>query len=375
VAKKNKRKKTKQTTSPTERLLKKKANSFIKAEREYWEHRYRIEDQQKEIANILDLTVPYTIPEELSSVVWAFRDGVAFVRYHSPGKRGEVDFRSMNITLKQWGDELLVIPTPKGDISLVKAGMSNGLGSKTFIDCRINDIDIPYLDLTHAYYNKGQLSSAVEQSIIDFQLAFLGVLFREQPYLPSMQPEANDHTIVKLKEISDNFESLLNDATKEEEIQIFLKENPIILHPTAEIIPKKKLGEDFVTDFVLVCQSEQGTTYTLVEIEKVSHPILNKDYSFSSHTNHAIMQIRSWDVWLETNKDYLQRKLPGFETPKYMLIIGRGNMFDDTAKAHLRAHNRKWNDSELLTYDDVLVRFKGVISALEKTTKSSDTEE
>ena len=68
--------------------------------------------------------------------------------------------------------------------------------------------------------------------------------------------------------------SLLNDSQKEEELQVFIKENPMMLHPTAELIPKKKLGEDFITDFVLVTPNDQGPTYTLVEIEKSSHPIL-----------------------------------------------------------------------------------------------------
>lgn len=146
------------------------------------------------------------------------------------------------------------------------------------------------------------------------------------------------------------------------------------MHPTAEVIPKKKLGEDFITDFVIVTPSDQGPTYTLVEIEKASHKILTKDNSLSSPTNHAIKQTRDWDVWLEKNKAYLQGKLPGFETPKYMVVIGRGNALDDTAKTYLRSYNRDWKNIELLTYDDVLVRFNGVISVLETATNSPEPE-
>lgn len=137
------------------------------------------------------------------------------------------------------------------------------------------------------------------------------------------------------------------------------------------LFPKKKLGEDFITDFVLVNPCDQGPSYTLVEIEKPSHPILLQDNSLSSQTNHAIKQTRDWDVWLEKNKAYLQGKLPGFETPSYLVVIGRGNSLDEKAKSYLRSYNRDWKNLELLTYDDVLARFNGVIKAIELTVSSS----
>jgi hypothetical protein len=88
------------------------------------------------------------------------------------------------------------------------------------------------------------------------------------------------------------------------------------------------------------------------------------DYSLSKEARHAIDQTLDWDIWLENNKDYLQRKLPKFETPRYLVIIGRGNELDDNAKARLRAHNRNWSRGKLLTYDDVLKRFREVIRTL-----------
>jgi len=369
VAKKKKKSpQQRQNLSPIERLLKKKADSFLKAEKSFWKHRYEIEIQQRKNAETLNLEVPFTIPDEISSIVWALKDGVAFVRYHSPGKTGRVDFRSMDMTLEKWGNEGLIVPTSRGEISLARAGFMKGLGSVTLNNCGINDIHIPYVEITHAFYDQGQMPSPVERAIIDFQLAFLGIQLREQKSAPS-QAETRADTITKLKEISSNFEALLNDAEKEEDLQKFLKENPMVLHPTAEVIPKKKLGEDFITDFVLVTPSDQGATYTLVEIEKSSHPVLVKDNSLSSQTNHAIKQTRDWDVWLEQNKAYLQNRLPGFETPKYMVVIGRGTTLDTTAKAYLRSYNRDWKNIELLTFDDVLVRFNGVISALDTATK------
>ena len=364
MAKKKKRTGDKRKLSPIDRMLKKKAKSFLKAEREFWKYRYEIEEQHNKNAQAFDLEYSHTIPEDLSTIVWGLRDGVAFVRYHSPGIKGNVAFRSWNITLEQWGKDGLVIPTSKGEISLAQSGFIGGLGNFTLNNCNFNEIHISYVELRHAYYDKGQMPPPTERAIIDFQLALFGLRLREEPPVSESHPITADQTITRLKEISSNFEKLLNDAEKEEELQIFLKENPMLLHPTAEIIPKKKLGEDFITDFVLVAPSDQGPTYTLVEIEKSLHPILVKDNSLSSQTNHAIKQTRDWDVWLESNKAYLQGKLPGFETPLYLVIIGRGNLLDETAKSYLRSYNRDWKNIELLTYDDILVRFNGVIKAL-----------
>jgi hypothetical protein len=304
--KKPSQKSTKQrhNLSPIERLLKKKADSFLKAEKSFWKYRYAIEKQHRKNAEVLNLEVPFTIPDELSSIVWALKDGVAFVRYHSPGKTGIVGFRSMDISLEKWGNEGLIIPTPQGEISLARSGFMRGLAGVTLNGCSINDIHIPYVEITHAFYDQKQMPSPVERAVIDFQLAFLGIQLREQKSAPA-QTETSADTIKKLRDISSKFEALLNDAEREEDLQTFLKENPMVLHPTAEVIPKKKLGEDFITDFVLVTPSDQGATYTLVEIEKSSHPVLVKDNSLSSQTNHAIKQTRDWDIWLEQNKAYL----------------------------------------------------------------------
>lgn len=370
--KKNKRKPNQPKLNPIERALKKKAGQFLKAEREFWKYRYELEDQQRENAEALGLEINKTIPENLSTIVWALIDGVAFVRYQDGAGKGSVGFRSANITLKQWGNEGLIVPTSKGEVSLVQSGLFRGLGNITLQDCTLNDLHIGYVELRHAFYDKKELPSAVERAVIDFQLAFLGAQIRGKSATPVATPSKPDQTISILEGIAKTFETLLQTADREEELQVFLKENPMVLNATAEQIPKKKLGEDFVTDFVLVTPSQQGPTYTLVEIEKASHRVLIKDNSLSSEANHAIKQTVDWDVWLESNKAYLQNKLPGFETPNYLVVIGRGNELDDTAKTYLRSFNRGWKNTELLTYDDVLIRFRSVITSLKSVTDISN---
>lgn len=347
-----------------ELLMDRKAKRFVAAEKTYWETITSLRRQRHGTANLLGLPFEEELPEDISSTVWGLKDGVAFVRYKTVGTTSRVDFRVLPITLEQWGNEGLVVKLPGGEFSLARAGFIRGTGNISMINCLFNDIQIPFVEFSHLRYGDETNTPSVERAVLDFQLALLGL--QTQPASgESRQTVTGAHTITVLKQLADNFASLIDSGTKEEELQIFLKTNPFILHPSAECIPKKKLGEDFVTDFVLVATTTQGPAYILVELERASHAILTKDRLLTGPVNHAIKQTRDWDVWLEKNKAYIQNKLPGFETPTYLVVIGRGDALTDDEKAYLRSYNREWKNTSLLTYDDVLARFRSTITNLE----------
>lgn len=350
--------------SSTERLLRSKADAFIKAEKEFWKHRYELEDSYRQNAQYLNLDIPRTLPNNLSSIVWALKDGVVFVRYSSQDKKGDVDFRVSQMSLEEWGRVGLFAPTSKGELSLAQIGLLGGTGNISLRNCNINGIAIDYVEFKHAFYeNQELLPEPIECAIIDFQLTLQGLQFNDNLHTNTNHKS----TLVKLKEIAKEFANLLDNTEREEALQKFLKKHPSLLHPAAEIIPKQKLGEDFITDFVLVTTNQQGAKYTFVEIERASHQILNKDYALSAATTHAVKQVRDWDIWLEKNKSYLQHKLIGFESPEYLIVIGRGKDLDDSAKEHLRSHNRSSKNTQLKTYDDLKIEFDNYIARLEKS--------
>lgn len=344
--------------------MEKKVKNLVAAEKTYWETITSLRGQRHGTASVLDLPFDEKLPENISSTVWGLKDGAAFVRYETVGTKAKVDFRVLPITLEQWGNDGLIVPLPGGELSLARVGLVRGLGNISMTNCLINDIHIPYVEFTHMRYGDVTNTPSVERAVLDFQLALLG-LQTQHTSEHDGQSVTGAHTIVVLKQLADSFETLINAGTKEEELQAFLKVNPFILHPSAECIPKKKLGDDFVTDFVLVATTTQGPTYILVELERSSHPILTKDHVLSGPVNHAIKQTRDWDVWLEKNKAFIQNKLPGFETPTYLVVIGRAHQLTEVEKAYLRSYNREWKNTLLLTYDDVLTRFRSTIINLE----------
>lgn len=353
-----------------ELLMEKKAKSLVAAEKIYWETITSLRRQRHGTANALELPFDDQLPESISSTVWGLKDGVAFVRHKTVGATARVDFRVLPITLEQWGNDGLIVPLPGGEISLARAGFVRGLGNISMINCAVNDTQIPYVEFSHLRYGDATNTPSVERAVLDFQLVLLG-LQTQHPSGHGPQSATGAHTIDVLKQLADSFAALIAAGTKEEELQIFLKANPFILHPSAECIPKKKLGEDFVTDFVLVATTTQGPAYILVELERASHPILTKDLVLSGPVNHAIKQTRDWDVWLEKNKAYIQNKLPGFETPTYLVVIGRAHELTGEEKAYLRSYNREWKNISLLTYDDVLTQFRSTIANLEIVAKAN----
>lgn len=368
---KHKRHKKKYATSPEELLIREKSKEFLKAEREYWKVRNNLQKKMEDATNLLGLNVNEFIPNDLSSIVWGLKDGVSFVRYKSVNvnRIQKVEFRILPITLEEWGRNGLIVPVEGGEISLAKSGFIQGLGTITLSNCSINNIHIPYVEISHLRYGDDSKFSSVEKPIFDFQLTLLGL------QIHSGNKEINrlsaEETIESLEKIANQFGLLLENAEKEEDLQKFLKEHSFILHPSAQSIPKQKLGEDFVTDFVLVATTTQGPTYILVELERTDHKILTKDYTLTSPVNHAIKQTRDWDVWLENNKAYIQNKLPGFESPIYMIVIGRSKDFDEKQKAYMRSYNREWKNLQIITYDDVLLRFRSTIGKLKEMTKYS----
>jgi len=108
-------------------------------------------------------------------------------------------------------------------------------------------------------------------------------------------------------------ESALDGASREEDIQQFLQENPkfLIQHLGGGhgrwVIPKQKLGAEHVTDFLVAEKHSFGYEWQAVELESPLRPMFNKNGDPSQHLNHAIRQIQDWRSWLLANQNYAAR--------------------------------------------------------------------
>lgn len=102
--------------------------------------------------------------------------------------------------------------------------------------------------------------------------------------------------------------ALSNTDPEESTVQKFFEKHPASIIGTAyalsnALIAKLPLGVDFVTDFTWV-NPRSGPTYVyLIEIEKPSKSIFNKDDSFTQSFNHVYGQVEDWLGWYARNQD------------------------------------------------------------------------
>lgn len=149
------------------------------------------------------------------------------------------------------------------------------------------------------------------------------------------------------------FRELIESSDLEAPLQEYLSEHPVLLTlEAARIHPKLKLGDDYITDFVMELGDQH---YVLVEIEAATRPLYTKAGNPSRELTHAVQQVEDWLQWVEDAAQYIQTKLPGIADPECLVIIGR-RLKDTKLEAKWKRKQRMHAKSgiTLMTYDDVL---------------------
>jgi hypothetical protein len=165
--------------------------------------------------------------------------------------------------------------------------------------------------------------------------------------------------------VAKGFQELIESSVLEAPLQEYLTENPALLTlEAARVFPKLKLGDDYITDFVLELGDQQ---YILVEIEAPTRMLFTKSGYTARELNHAVQQVEDWLQWVDDSAPYIRNKLPGISEPDCWVIIGR-RLRDKKLEAKWRRHQRTLARSRivLLTYDDVLDRAMRQLANLRK---------
>jgi hypothetical protein len=113
------------------------------------------------------------------------------------------------------------------------------------------------------------------------------------------------------------FEALLASPTNEESLQRFLAANPWILEHTfttywsqSLVIPKFNLGNEFQTDFLLLCWGASANPcIQLIEIEPSDSVVFTKSGDPASRLVHAMRQVVDWSNWIRKNEDFFHREV------------------------------------------------------------------
>jgi Shedu protein SduA, C-terminal len=166
----------------------------------------------------------------------------------------------------------------------------------------------------------------------------------------------SDTTIKLTRNLIAEFESLIDEEHSEEVYQRFLAANPVLIDPLAsEIVPKQRLGIEFVTDFVV---RRLDNRYLLVEIEKPHDKLFTAASDFSSAFTHAIGQIVDFQEWVDQHGEYARTLMPGISSPRGLLIMGLRSDLSGREIAKLKRYCINSTSVDILTYDELLASAK-----------------
>jgi Domain of unknown function (DUF4263) len=172
----------------------------------------------------------------------------------------------------------------------------------------------------------------------------------------------------------------LDKATSERELQAFFEGHPnlLIQHIGGGhgrwVVPQKRLGSEFVTDFVIGERHSFGFQGQAVEIESPLVPLFTKKGDPSAKLTHAIRQITDWRAWIKRNQDYASRhrEAQGLglididSSVRGLILLGRERNIDPTTNDRRRQLVQDLQ-IDIHTYDWVVRGSIDRIEALERS--------
>jgi hypothetical protein len=126
-------------------------------------------------------------------------------------------------------------------------------------------------------------------------------------------------------------------------------------------ISQKRLGSEYVTDFMIGAAHSFGVDWVAVELESPRAALFTKSGDPSATLNHAIRQILNWRTWLTHNLSYATRpeSEDGLGLSKLrpdvegLVLIGRRSRLSDADNA-LRSQMSHDLNIAIHTYDYIL---------------------
>jgi hypothetical protein len=161
-----------------------------------------------------------------------------------------------------------------------------------------------------------------------------------------------------IDQLSEDLLYLLNKDPREEELQQFLSQNPVLFHflSPQHLFVKPPILSIHQADFAIL--DTRGTLF-FVEIERPDILLLRKDGAISAEMEHALTQVRDWLFLYEKHRAAVLQCLdladPEVTRARGMVLAGRDQPYDTE---NLRRF--KWQDRgaiDCITYDDLLGMF------------------
>lgn len=171
------------------------------------------------------------------------------------------------------------------------------------------------------------------------------------------------------------FRDCLSAAKDEKPLQALFELNPTLLvqHLRASgrfVLPQKRLGAEFVPDFVVGEHHSFGYDWQLIELESPNIPLFTKAGDPRAELTHAIRQIQDWRAWLQRNQNYASRSRAESglgltditANVSGLIIMGRRSLLDPETNDRRRQMVADLN-IDIHTYDYLLDRVQAAVAA------------
>lgn len=169
-----------------------------------------------------------------------------------------------------------------------------------------------------------------------------------------------------LESIRTNFAHLVSRNPREELLQQFLEQHPILLHqyPARRIIPKPPILTAYVADFGIITPQKE---LILVELEKTTTRLMKKNGGIAAPLSHAFDQVRDWLYEVDEHRlavlDSLKIDRAEVSVIRGLVIAGRDTGYD--ARDLRKLKGADYGRVTFLTYDDLLFALDALIRRVE----------
>jgi hypothetical protein len=162
------------------------------------------------------------------------------------------------------------------------------------------------------------------------------------------------------------FAKMCSRSPREEVLQQFLNENPVLLHqfPAERILPKPPILTSYVADFGIVTPQKE---LILIELEKTATRLMKKDGGMAAPLSHAFDQVRDWLHEVDEHRlavlDSLHIDRDEVSAIRGVVIAGRDSGYDARDLRKLKGND--YGRISFLTYDDLLFSLDALILRFE----------
>lgn len=152
------------------------------------------------------------------------------------------------------------------------------------------------------------------------------------------------------KPVLEQYERLIvQQGDSEPAFQRFLTEHPLLLDPmAAQVWTQPSLFGSRLPDFVV---RRADDSYTVVEIERPSKPLVTGGGQLSADVTHAEQQAADYRSYLMQHFGDAQRHFPNFDDPDCLVVIGLERTLDLRQKAALKDANRHRHRLRIVGFD------------------------